>query len=86
MTARLYYRFRGVPLKRLGGPWWYDEFATSEEAKLHHYRYMAPLLDAHIIEEVMFVESAQLEPHGDFDIYPPKEAQCVGSDWSLPTN
>ncbi len=45
----LYYRFRGAPAIRSGGPWWHREFDTEAQLKLF-LADMLPFLEEHRLE------------------------------------
>lgn len=67
MSVRLFWRYVGAPMNREGGPWWYCDCETEEEALRHPNVFMRDIAEAKLAKE----------DHRQLDyalVYPPDDA------------
>ncbi len=65
-VIRLYYWFKGAPISREGGPWWYKDFPNIwERAKF--------LNDGKAFFKDFFIYSGEDIAHTPMNIYPPRQ-------------
>ncbi len=57
---RLYYWYAGAPEARPGGPWWYKEFSTEQDARAY-------------LETMLFALHAYAITDGSEGLFPPME-------------
>ncbi len=67
MKYRVYYRYLGAPLERLGGPWWYRDFDSDTTRK----QYIENFPDS--VAEYRLLDSAELPQHHYMMICPSNE-------------
>ncbi len=67
--TRVYYRFKGVPDDRPGGPWWHRDFANWREA-VDYVRPLAPFAAS-----IQYLQGYTLPKHDDAAVELPHEAK-----------
>lgn len=69
---RIYWRCRGAPTERPGGPWWVDDFTSEESLE----RWVEDCYSPTIFEEVLRCKVEFGTPTGyPMNIYPPENAR-----------